>query len=102
MYGNAWYDAASANQVHNTIFLIQDLNFGEMILRIFLTKSFLVICVRLLLHHSLGAGIEAFWELKKSMNVGYCFMEATLGPKLVIHTNFLPESWIFRFCEEYL
>ena len=31
----------------------------------------------------------------------YIFREPTLGPNLVMHTIFLPESWIFRFCEEY-
>ena len=28
-------------------------------------------------------------------------MESTSGPKLVMHASFLPESWIFQFCEEY-
>ena len=29
------------------------------------------------------------------------FREQTLGPHLVMHASFLPESWIFPFCEEY-
>ena len=58
-----------------------------MLLRIFLTKSVLVICVRLLLHLT----VESLYILR----------EPTLAPNLVMHTSYLPDSWIFRFCEEY-
>ncbi len=69
-------------------------------LRIFLTKSFVVICVRLhytdrIARYTPSAGNG------RVMEPLYIFREPTLGPNLAMHTIFLPESWIFRFCEEY-
>ncbi len=93
----AWKSSEVGNESHIDAMIIpgymwyQTSNV-EYLLRIFLTKSFLVICVRLLLRHLFSSIYHAL-ALK--------LREPTLGPNLAMHTGFLPESWIFRFCEEY-
>ncbi len=37
----------------------------------------------------------------KHWNLSILLREPSKGPNLVMHTSFLPEIWIFRFCEEY-